>query len=98
MGWGGAYTISQVEGYHKPFTEQTGIRVVSVDADNPATPIKAQVEANNVTVDVASVEYADAIRLCDEGLLRRSTPRSSPPRPTARRPRRTSSRAASPTA
>ena len=24
---------------------------------------------NNVTVDVASVEYADAVRLCDEGLL-----------------------------
>jgi putative spermidine/putrescine transport system substrate-binding protein len=69
LGWGGAYTLSQVEGYHKPFTEETGIRVVSVDADNPATPIKAQVEAGNVTVDVASVEYADAIRLCDEGLL-----------------------------
>jgi len=69
MGWGGAYTISQVEGYHKPFAETSGIRVVSVDSDNPATPIKAQVEAGNVTVDVASVEYADAIRLCDEGLL-----------------------------
>jgi putative spermidine/putrescine transport system substrate-binding protein len=27
------------------------------------------VEAGNVTVDVASLEYADAIRLCDEGLL-----------------------------
>jgi putative spermidine/putrescine transport system substrate-binding protein len=69
MGWGGAYTNSQVEGYHKPFAETTGIRVVSVDSDNPATPIKAQVEAGNVTVDVASLEYADAIRLCDEGLL-----------------------------
>ena len=69
MGWGGAYTISQVEGYHKPFQEATGIRVVSVDSDNPATPIKAQVEAGNVTIDVASLEYADAIRLCDEGLL-----------------------------
>jgi putative spermidine/putrescine transport system substrate-binding protein len=69
MGWGGAYTISQTEGYHKPFAEETGIRVVSVDADNPATPIKAQVEAGNVTVDVASLEFADAVRLCDEGLL-----------------------------
>ena len=27
------------------------------------------VESGNVTVDVASVEYADAIRLCDEGVL-----------------------------
>ncbi|MFD1912409.1 ABC transporter substrate-binding protein [Halodurantibacterium flavum] len=69
LGWGGDYTRSQVEAYHKPFTEATGIRVNSVDADNPATPIKAQVEAGNVTVDVAVVEYADAVRLCDEGLL-----------------------------
>lgn len=69
MGWGGAYSASQVEAYHKPFTEKTGIKVNSVDADNPATPVKAQVEAGNVTVDVASVEIADAVRLCDEGLV-----------------------------
>jgi putative spermidine/putrescine transport system substrate-binding protein len=69
LGWGGAYTQSQVEAYHKPFTAETGVAVVSVDADNPATPIKAQVEAGNVSIDVASVEYADAVRLCDEGLL-----------------------------
>ena len=69
MGWGGAYATSQIEAYHKPFTAATGIAVNSVDADNPATPLKAQVEANNVTVDVASLEYADAVRMCDEGLL-----------------------------
>jgi putative spermidine/putrescine transport system substrate-binding protein len=69
MSWGGAYTKSQVEAYHKPFTAEMGINVNSVDSDNPATPIKAQVEAGNVTVDVADVEYSDAIRLCDEGLL-----------------------------
>lgn len=69
MGWGGAYTQSQVEAYHKPFATKTGIRVNSVDSDNPATPIKVQVEANNVTIDVAVVEIADAVRLCDEGLV-----------------------------
>ena len=69
MSWGGAYTKSQVEAYHKPFTAETGINVNSVDSDNPATPIKAQVEAGNVTVDVADVEFSDAVRLCDEGLL-----------------------------
>ena len=69
MSWGGAYTKSQVEAYHKPFTAETGIKVNSVDPDNPATPIKAQVEAGNVTVDVADVEFSDAVRLCDEGLL-----------------------------
>lgn len=69
MGWGGAYSNSQIEAYHKPFTAESGIKVNSVDADNPATPVKAQVEAGNVTIDVASVEIADAVRLCDEGLV-----------------------------
>lgn len=69
MSWGGSYATSQIEAYHKPFTAETGIKVISVDADNPATPVKAMVEANNVTVDIADVEYADAIRLCDEGML-----------------------------
>lgn len=69
MSWGGAYTKSQVEAYHKPFTATTNIKVNSVDADNPATPIKAQVEAGNVSIDVADVEFSDAVRLCDEGLL-----------------------------
>ncbi len=69
MSWGGAYETSQVEAYNKPFAAAKGLTVNMVAADNPATPIKAMVEANNVTVDVADVEYADAIRLCDEGLL-----------------------------
>ena len=81
MSWGGAYTVSQVEAYHKPFTAETGITVVSIDADNPATPIKAQVEAGNVTIDVADVEYADAIRLCDEGLLEEIDPAMLPAAP-----------------
>jgi len=66
---GGAYGNSHLEAYAKPFTAETGIAVNITDADNPATPIKAQVEAGNVTIDVASVEYADAVRLCDEGAL-----------------------------
>lgn len=69
MSWGGAYGAAQTEGHLKPFTAETGIGTVMVDSDNPAQPIKAMVEAGNVTVDVASVEYADAIRLCDEGVL-----------------------------
>ncbi len=69
MSWGGAYGAAQTEGHLKPFTAKTGIATTMTDSDNPATPIKAMVEAGNVTIDVASVEYADAIRLCDEGLL-----------------------------
>ncbi len=69
LSWGGAYGKSQTEAYLKPYTEQTGIKTTMVDTDNPATPVKAMVEANNVTVDVVDLEYADAVRLCDEGLL-----------------------------
>ncbi len=81
VSWGGAYTVSQVEAYHKPFTEMTGIKVVSIDADNPASPLKAQVEAGNVTIDLADVELSDAIRLCDEGLLEEIDPAMLPPAP-----------------
>lgn len=81
MSWGGAYTKSQVEAYHKPFTRETGIVINSVDSDNPASPIKAQVEAGNVTVDVADVEFSDAVRLCDEGLLEQIDSSILPPAP-----------------
>lgn len=69
MSWGGAYGAAQTKAHVEPFMAQTGIKTVMVDSDNPAPAIKAMVEAGNVTVDVASVEYADAIRLCDEGIL-----------------------------
>jgi putative spermidine/putrescine transport system substrate-binding protein len=52
-----------------------------IDADNPATPLKAQVEAGNVTVDVADVEYSDAVRFCDEGLLEPIDPAMLPAAP-----------------
>ena len=81
VSWGGAYTVSQVEAYQKPFTEKTGIKVNSIDADNPATPLKAQVEAKNVSIDLADVELSDAIRLCDEGLLELIDPASLPAAP-----------------
>lgn len=79
--WGGTYAKSQAEAYVKPFTEKTGIIVKAVDSDNPAIPIKAQVEAKNVTTDVVDIEYPDAIRMCDEGLLEPIDPASLPPAP-----------------
>lgn len=69
MSWGGSYGKAQDEAHVKPFTEQMGIKATMTSADNPAASIKAMVEANNVSVDVFSVEYGDAVRLCDEGLL-----------------------------
>jgi putative spermidine/putrescine transport system substrate-binding protein len=69
VSWGGAYTKSQVEAYHKPWMEMTGKSLISVDYDGNVAPIKAQVEAGNVTWDVVDVELSDAVRLCDEGLI-----------------------------
>lgn len=69
MSWGGAYGAAQTEAHVKPWAAATGNPAVMVDSENPAPAIKAMVEAGNVTVDVASVEYADAVRMCDEGLL-----------------------------
>ncbi|MFM2355595.1 MAG: hypothetical protein RLZZ528_1331, partial [Pseudomonadota bacterium] len=63
MSWGGAYGEAQTEAHVKPWAAATGNATVMVDSDNPAPAIKAMVEAGTVTVDVASLEYADAIRL-----------------------------------
>ncbi|MCU0826220.1 MAG: extracellular solute-binding protein [Tabrizicola sp.] len=81
MSWGGAYGAAQTEAHVKPWAAATGNATIMVDSDNPAPAIKAMVEAGNVTVDVASVEYADAIRLCDEGMLEPIDAASLPPAP-----------------
>ncbi len=81
VSWGGAYGKSQVEAYDKPFTEKTGIKVNMVDADDPATPLKAQVEAGNVSIDVADVEYSKAVQYCDEGVIVPIDPAMLPPAP-----------------
>ncbi|WP_045392389.1 ABC transporter substrate-binding protein [Falsirhodobacter sp. alg1] len=81
LGWGGAYGRAQTEAHVKPFQAETGIKATMTDTDNPAAPIKAMVEANNVTVNIVSLEYADVVRLCDEGLLEEIDPAELAPAP-----------------
>ena len=69
VSWGGAYTKSQVEAYHKPWMAETGNTVVSEDYNGGLAEVKAQVEAGNVKWDLVDVELSDAVRGCDEGLL-----------------------------
>ncbi len=69
VSWGGAYTKSQVEAYHKPWIAKTGNQVVSEDYNGGLAEVKSQVEAGNVTWDLVDVELSDAVRGCDEGLL-----------------------------
>jgi len=69
VSWGGAYTKSQIEAYHKPFEAKTGAKINSVDYTGGIAEIKTQVESGNVAWDVVDMELADAQRACDEGLL-----------------------------
>ena len=92
VSWGGAYTRSQVKAYHEPFTAKTGIAILSEDYNGGLAQIKAQVESGNVTWDVVDLEPSDVARACDEGCWRTSTMQCWSRRPTARPPRRTSSK------
>lgn len=67
--FGGAYSQSQIEAYHKPFTAKTGIKVNAEDYGGGIAEIRAQVEAGSVTWDVVDVERQDLVAACDEGLL-----------------------------
>lgn len=70
VSWGGAYSKSQIEAYHKPYTEKTGVEILNEDKSaNALAGIRAQVEAGNVTWDVVDMLQADAQRACDEGLV-----------------------------
>ena len=69
VSWGGAYTKSQVEAYHKPWMASTGNKIISEDYNGGLAEVKAQVEAGNVTWDIVDVELSDAVRGCDEGLF-----------------------------
>ena len=69
VSWGGAYSNSQLQAYHKPYSESTGVEIINDESSAEAVAkLRAMNEANNVTWDVVDVVAADAIRLCDEGL------------------------------
>ena len=67
LSWGGDFSAAQDKAMAQPFTAATGTPVVFVDTDDPQAAVKTQVQAGNVTVDVASVGQGAALRLCDEG-------------------------------
>lgn len=69
VSWGGAYTKSQVEAYHKPWMAKTGHSIVSEDYSGGMAEVKTQVESGNVTWDLVDVELSDAVSACDQGLL-----------------------------
>lgn len=69
VSWGGAYSKSQLNAYHNPYSEKTGVTIINDDSSAEAVAkLRAMNEAGNVTWDVVDVVAADAMRLCDEGL------------------------------
>ena len=81
VSWGGAYTKSQLEAYHKPFSAKTGVTINSEDYNGGLAQVRAQVEANNVTWSAVDLELSDVVRGCDEGLLETIDPSILPPAP-----------------
>lgn len=70
VSWGGAYSASQNNAYHKPYMEMNpDVTIVNDESSSEAVAkLRAMNEAGNITWDLVDVEAADAIRLCDEGL------------------------------
>jgi putative spermidine/putrescine transport system substrate-binding protein len=82
VSWGGAYTKSQVEAFHKPFmAKNPGLQIKSEDYEGSIEQIKqikTQVSSGKVTWDLVDVELADAVRMCDEGVLEKIDHKSLP--------------------
>ncbi|WP_282610075.1 ABC transporter substrate-binding protein [Pelagibius sp. Alg239-R121] len=81
VSFGGAYSKSQIEAYHKPYTAKTGIRINSEDYNGGLAQVRAQVEAGNVIWNLVDVQLSDAIRGCDEGVLESIDPAILPAAP-----------------
>jgi putative spermidine/putrescine transport system substrate-binding protein len=56
VSWGGAYGMSQIEAYHKPFSKENGVEILSEDYNGGLAQIRAQVESGNVTWDLVDLE------------------------------------------
>jgi hypothetical protein len=69
VSWGGAYSASQNNAYHKPYMEKNpGVNIINDESSAEAVAkLRAMNEAGNITWDLVDVVASDAIRLCDEG-------------------------------
>jgi len=71
VSWGGAYTASQINAYHKPYMKKnTGVKLNSLDYSGGLAEMRAQTESGNVTWDLVDVVISDAIKGCEDGMFR----------------------------
>ena len=71
VSWGGAYTASQQKAYHDPYMKMNpGVKIINDDsAGDGVAKLRAMDQAGNVTWDLLDAVAADAMRLCDKGLV-----------------------------
>ena len=69
VSWGGSYEAAARKALFEPFSAETGITVHVESYNGGLAQIRAQVETGNVHWDVVDLEFADAVKGCDEGLL-----------------------------
>ncbi|MEN8190303.1 MAG: ABC transporter substrate-binding protein [Thermodesulfobacteriota bacterium] len=71
VSWGGAYSASQQKAYNEPYMKKNpNVKIISDDsAAQSVAKLRAQTEAGNVTWDLVDSTAANAITLCDEGLV-----------------------------
>lgn len=68
VGWGGAWQEAYRKAVFEPFAKETGIKVIEEEYDGELAKIRAQVESGAITWDIVSVEGAELLIGCDEGL------------------------------
>ena len=67
--WGGSYTRACKLAYYEPFSADTDIVIRDALYNGGLAEVRAQVDVGRVHWDIVSMEMADAVRGCDEGLL-----------------------------
>ena len=67
VGWGGVWQDAYRKALFEPFTKETGIKVVEEEFGGEYAKIISQIEANQITWDLAAFESPQVIQGCDEG-------------------------------
>src|SRR5262245_18412475 len=66
--WGGSWTAAEETAFFKPFTDQTGIGVKTVEPVSYAE-LKAQVQSGNYEWEITAITQAELLRAEREGLV-----------------------------
>ncbi|MCY3884076.1 MAG: ABC transporter substrate-binding protein [Gammaproteobacteria bacterium] len=81
VSFGGSYAQACVDGYHKAFEEETGIKIKLEDYNGGLAQVRAQVDAGSVHWDVVDTESSPLMIGCDEGVFEEIPDIELPPAP-----------------